>query len=98
MFKEDVYTRSHERGSSHASRQRTAHELNGSPFIQSVHGLMLGPEMHVWVVFRERTREARYTVYAAQLTVDPDFLLILHFADSAKAIPADAEAVAPTVV
>ena len=83
---------------SHLALYRFAHELHGSPFIQSVHGLMLGSEMHVWVVLRERTREARYTVYAAQLMVDPDFLLTLHFADSAKAIPADAEAVAPTVV
>ncbi len=82
----------------HLALYRLAHELNSASVVKAVHGLMVGSAMHVWVVLRERTREARYDVYAAQLKVDPDFLLTLHFADSANAVPADAEAVATTVV
>ncbi len=55
--------------------RRFAYELDGVDFVKSIHGLMVGSEMHVWIVLRERTRSARYAAYTAQLKTDPDFLL-----------------------
>jgi len=72
---------------SHLAWYRFAYGLKGAPFVQPVHGLMLGSERHVSVVLREQTREARHAVYTAQLQVDPDFLLTLHFVESRSAVP-----------
>lgn len=66
--------------------------------VKSVHGLIAGAEVHVWIVLRESSRSARYAVYEAQLKSDPDFLLTLHFTDSINTVPADAERIEQAVV
>lgn len=73
--------------------ERFVRELASSNIIDSVYGQMIGPEMHAWIVMRERTRAVRYTVYDAQLKADSDFLLTLHFTDSINEVPRDAELV-----
>lgn len=72
---------------------RFVRELARSQTVKSIHSLMVGTEMHVWVVLRNNSREARYSVYDAQLRADPEFLLTLHFTDTVDRIPADAERV-----
>ena len=77
----------------HLTVYRFVRELACAEAVRSVHSLMVGAEMHVWVVLREHSREARYAVYDAQLRADPEFLLTLHFIDTVDAVPADAERV-----
>jgi hypothetical protein len=74
----------------HLALYRFVRELESAPPVKSVHGLMMGAEMHVWIVLRERSRDARYAVYTAQLKADPEFLLMLHFTESLDAVPKDA--------
>ena len=61
--------------------------------VQSIHGMMVGSKMHVWIVVRENTLATRYVAYTAQLKTDPDFLLRLYFTESLNAVPDDAERV-----
>lgn len=72
---------------------RFVRELETNNAVGSIYDLMEETELHVWVVLRQASRDARYQVYAAQLATDPDFLLILHFVDSPDAVPSMAHRV-----
>lgn len=61
--------------------------------VQSIHGMMVGSKMHVWIVVRENTLATRYVAYTTQLKTDPDFLLRLYFTEFLNAVPDDAERV-----
>ena len=77
----------------HVALYRFAHALGSLDALDSVYGMMVSTDMHVWVVLHDLNRPLEEAVFDAQIDTDPDFLLTIHFADSPGAVPANAEKV-----
>ena len=77
----------------HVALYRFAHALVSLDALDSVYGMMVDTDMHVWVVLHDLSRPQEEAVFDAQIDADPDFLLTIHFTDSHDTVPAAAEKV-----